>query len=111
MLERFLEQRLAIMATLMNPAISKSQGGKLLNGCERSDAETKRAEEYVTTMNIMVTTTKALLEQNCPSADIVLPLHETLLKNFSPLDSDSAFVTDIKPSGKMRSLRSGTKTA
>ena len=92
MFERFLEQRPAIIATLSSPTIRKRQGENF----ELSKEERKKVEDYVTVMKIMVTATKALSEESTPTAGIVLPMHDTLLRKFSPLDTDSSFVTEIK---------------
>jgi hypothetical protein len=105
MLERFLEQRPGILATLLDDSVkSLSQKAKIV--CGMSDTEIQRCEEFVNHMKIMMTATVALCEEKSPTASLILPLLGKLKKHFTICDNDSAFVKSIKEMiGKNLALR------
>lgn len=72
MLERFLEQRPAILATLLDGNVKRlNQKGKIVAGM--LDSEIQRCE-FVEVMKIMMTATVALCEEKSPTAGLILPL-------------------------------------
>lgn len=63
MLERFLEQRPAILATLIDENVKrKNQKGTIVAGM--LDSEKQRCEEFVEVMKIMMTATVAYVKKS-----------------------------------------------
>lgn len=87
MLERFLEQRPAILATLFDENMKRlNQIGKLVAGM--LDSEIQRCEEFVEVMKIMMTATVALCEEKSPTAGLTLPLLGILREHFAICETD-----------------------
>lgn len=87
MLERFLEQRPAILATLFDENMKRlNQIGKLVAGM--LDSEIQRCEEFVDVMKIMMTATVALCEEKSPTAGLILPLLGKLREHFTICETD-----------------------
>lgn len=95
MLERFLEQRPAILATLFDENMKRlNQIGKLVAGM--LDSEIQRCEEFVEVMKIMMTATVALCEEKSPTAGLILPLLGKLREHFTICETDQAQLKSIK---------------
>lgn len=87
MLERFLEQRPAILATLFDENMKRlNQIGKLVAGM--LDSEIQRCEEFVEDMKIMMTATVALCEEKSPTTWLILPLLGKLREHFTICETD-----------------------
>lgn len=87
MLERFLEQRPAILATLFDENMKRlNQIGKLVAGM--LDSEIQSCEEFVEVMKIMMTATVALCEEKSPTAGLTLPLLGILREHFAICETD-----------------------
>lgn len=85
---RFLEQRPAILATLLDENVKRlNQKGKIVAGM--LDSEIQRCE-FVEVMKIMMTATVALCEEKSPTAGLILPLLGKLRKHFTICETDSA---------------------
>lgn len=87
MLKRFLEQRPAILATLLDEIIKRlNQIGKIVAGM--LDSEIQRCEEFAEVMKIIMTATVALYEEKPPTAGLILPLLGKLRKHFTICETD-----------------------
>lgn len=95
MIERFLEQRPSILATLLDDSVkSLSQKAKIV--CGMSDTVIQECEEFVNYMKIMMTATVALCEEKSPTASLILPLLGKLNRHFTIYDTDFAFVKSVQ---------------
>lgn len=104
MLERFLEQRPAILDTLIDENVKRlNQKGKIVAGM--LDSEIQRCEKFVevmkimitaTVMKIMITATVAYTKKSPTPAGLILPLLGKLRKRFKICETDSSPVKSIK---------------
>jgi hypothetical protein len=91
MLQRFLAQRPAVLAALLDEKLRKS---KSVSGM--SDHEVQCCEDFVAVMEVMLTATKILCEEKTPTSGLILPLLEKLSCHFERKDGDSNFVLTLK---------------
>lgn len=95
MLERFLEQSPAILATILDENIKRlNQKGKIVAGM--LDSEIQICEELVEVMKTMMTATVALCEEKSPTAGLIFPLLGKLRKHFTLCETDSAQLKSVK---------------
>ncbi|KAK6183140.1 hypothetical protein SNE40_010673 [Patella caerulea] len=95
MLERFLEQRPAILATLLDGTVKRLHDkSKLVSGL--SDSEIQNCEDFVKIMQVMETAIKVLSEGKSPTASLILPLLTKLRKHFHSNPEDSTFLHNLK---------------
>lgn len=82
MLERFLKQRPAVLAALLNAIIKEND--KARNVSELSDQEIQYifCEEFVFIMGVMLTANLILCEEKTPTSGLILPLLDKLLKHY-----------------------------
>jgi hypothetical protein len=91
MLQRFLAQRPAVLAALLDEKLRKS---KSVSGM--SDHEVQCCEDFVAVMEVMLTATMILCEEKTPTSGLILPLLEKLSYHFERKDGDSDFVLTLK---------------
>ena len=94
MLQRFLEQRPAILATLLDDRVKRADKTKVVSGL--SDSDIQICEDFVSNMDVMLTATLVLCEEKSPTAGLVLPLLYKLTEHFKPKATDSTFVKSLK---------------
>ena len=94
MIQRFLEQRPALLATLLDPRIRRLNEAKMLASLE--DMEVSYCEEYVQVMDIMVKTTVVISAEKKPTAGLILPLMDKIKQHFMPHEGDSKFMVSAK---------------
>ncbi|XP_069105714.1 E3 SUMO-protein ligase ZBED1-like [Argopecten irradians] len=103
MVERFLQQQVAILATLTDERIKKQievfcyiteasvQASNILG-----QDEVQRFEEFLKLMEPLYQATLALSAYQYPTVGLMFPLLQKLKDLYSPLESDSPFQTKIK---------------
>lgn len=69
---RFLEQRPAILATLLDDRVKKADKSRIVS--ELGDSEIQICEEFVFNMEVLLTATLVLGEKKSPTAGLLLPL-------------------------------------
>lgn len=94
LLTRFLEQRPAILATLLDDRVKKADKSRIVSGL--GDSEIQICEEFVFNMEVMLTATLVLCEEKSPTAGLLLPLLNKLTDHFKAKEDDSAFVKSLK---------------
>lgn len=94
MVQRFLEQQVAIMAALMDDRLKKQRDADTLSSF--TSDEVRNAEDFVTVMEPLYHATLAMSEEKKTTGSLVLPLLEKLKNNFQRKDGDRKFVADIK---------------
>ena len=95
MVERFLEQRPAILATLLDPKVKGQSDCRLLQA-DLDDIGIIKCEQYVANMKHLYDVTLAISGGTIPSISLILPLQSSLLKKFIVIPGDSDFVTGLK---------------
>lgn len=92
MLERFLEQQAAVMATLLDKKIRKGS-------CDvhtLSESDLLAAEQMVSLLAPLKTATTLMCEEKQPTVSIVAPLRIKLLTHFEYAPDDSPLIKDMK---------------
>lgn len=79
MLERFLKQRPAVLAALIDARIKKNDKAGTVNGL--TDQEIQCCEEFVSIMGVMLTATLILCEEKTQTSGLILPLLDKLLRH------------------------------
>lgn len=95
MLQRFLEQRPAILATLLDERL-KNVSAKASIVTNLSDTEINICEAFGKIMEVMVTATLALSEEKSPTVGLILPLLERLRKHFTVIPDNEPFTKNLK---------------
>ncbi|XP_045078663.1 E3 SUMO-protein ligase ZBED1-like isoform X1 [Coregonus clupeaformis] len=92
MLERFLEQQPAIMATLMSKDLRKgvTDVGTL------SESDIANMDDIVQLMGPVKMATTVMCEEDQPTLSVIAPLQAKLLKHLQPCEDDSTLVAEIK---------------
>ncbi|XP_041706895.2 E3 SUMO-protein ligase ZBED1-like isoform X1 [Coregonus clupeaformis] len=92
MLERFLEQQPAIMATLMSKDLRKgvTDVGTL------SESDIANMDDIVQLMGPVKMATTMMCEEDQPTLSVIAPLQAKLLKHLQPCEDDSTQVAEIK---------------
>lgn len=92
MLERFLEQHPAIMATLMSKDLRKgvTDVGTL------SESDIANMEDIVQLMGPVKMATTVMCEEDQPTLSVIAPLQAKLLRHLQPCEDDSTLVVEIK---------------
>ncbi|XP_045074059.1 E3 SUMO-protein ligase ZBED1-like [Coregonus clupeaformis] len=90
MLERFLEQQPAIMATLMSKDLRKgvTDVGTL--------SDIANMDDIVQLMGPVKMATTVMCEEDQPTLSVIAPLQAKLLKHLQPCEDDSTLVAEIK---------------
>lgn len=91
MLERFLKQRPAVLAALLDPKIKKNDKARTVSGWTVNEIQCW--EKFVSIMGVMLTATLILCEEETPTSGLILPLLDKLLWHF---EGDSIFVCSLK---------------
>lgn len=91
MIQRFLTQRPAVLAALLDERIKRS---KTLSGM--TDQEVQICEDFVSVMEVMLTATLVLCEEKTPTSGLILPLLRKLLHHFERKEGDSDFILTLK---------------
>lgn len=96
MLERFLKQRPAVLAALLDARIKEND--KARNVSELSDQEIQYifCEEFVFIMGVMLSANLILCEEKTPTSGLILPLLDKLLKHYERKEGNSVFIISIK---------------
>lgn len=94
MLERFLKQKPAVLAALLDARIKKNDKAGTVRGL--TDQEIQCCEEFVSIIGVMLTATLILCEEKTPTSGLILPLLDKLLKHFERKEGDSVFVISLK---------------
>lgn len=92
MLDRFLEQQAAIMATLMSKDLRK--GATDVNTLSESDIT--NVEDIVKLMGPVKIATTVMCEEDQPTISVIAPLQAKLLKHLQACEDDSPLVTEMK---------------
>ncbi|XP_041725467.1 E3 SUMO-protein ligase ZBED1-like [Coregonus clupeaformis] len=92
MLECFLEQQPAIMATLMSKDLRKgvTDVGTL------SESDIANMDDIVQLMGPVKMATTVMCEEDQPTLSVIAPLQAKLLKHLQPCEDDSTLVAEIK---------------
>lgn len=91
MLERFLEQQTAIMATLMSKNLRRGTEVHTL-----SETDISNAEDIVKVMAPIKITTAMMCEEEQPTLSVIAPLQSKLLTNFEPCEDDTDMTREMK---------------
>ncbi|XP_077063574.1 E3 SUMO-protein ligase ZBED1-like [Siphateles boraxobius] len=92
MLERFLEQQAAVMATLLDKKVRKGS-------CDvhtLSESDLLAAEQMVSLLAPLKSATTLMCEEKQPTVSIIAPLRIKLLAHFEYVPDDSALIKDMK---------------
>nr|XP_055038565.1 E3 SUMO-protein ligase ZBED1-like [Misgurnus anguillicaudatus] len=92
MLERFLEQQPAIMATLMSKDLRKG----VTDVCTLSESDIANMDDIVQLMGPVKIATTLMCEEDQPTLSVIAPLQAKLLKHLQPCENDSTLVAEIK---------------
>lgn len=79
MLERFLKQRPAVLAALLDARIKKNDKAGTVSGL--TDQEIQCCEEFVSIMGVKLTATLILCEEKTQTSGLILPLLDKLLRH------------------------------
>lgn len=94
MVQRYIEQQVAILATFTDDKLSKSI--KALIGESITPGDFSNAETFIKLMEPMYRATLAISEDSKPTVGIILPLLGKLKAHYSPQESDNACAKAIK---------------
>lgn len=94
MVERFLEQQVAVLAALTDDRIKRQKDATTLENL--TSEELRNAEDFVSLMQPMLHATLAISEDSKPTGSLVLPLLEKLLKKYQVNETDSKFEEHVK---------------
>ncbi len=91
-LERFLEQKTAIMATLLSKDLRKgvTDVGTL------SESDIANMEDIVQLMGPIKMATTVMCEEDQPTLSVIAPLQAKLMKHLRPCKDDSTLIAEIK---------------
>ncbi len=95
MVERFLEQRPAILAAVLDPQVKRQSDNHILQA-DLDDVGVIKCQEYVDQMKHLYDVTLAISGGSIPSISLILPLQASQRKNFTVNPGDSNFVTGHK---------------
>ena len=95
MVERFLEQQVAVLATLTDERVKKDVKSSIVQSLSNDDI--KAAETFLNLMEPMYHAT-LVFSDNKPTIGMILPMMDKLMDNFSPNDDDNTIVSQIKKS-------------
>ena len=97
MVERFLQQQVAILATLTDESIKKQHESKSLQASSLlGQDEVRHCEEFLRLMEPMYQATLALSADQCPTVGLMCPLLQKLKEIYTLEETDSAFQVKIK---------------
>ncbi|XP_077094330.1 E3 SUMO-protein ligase ZBED1-like [Siphateles boraxobius] len=91
MVERYLEQQVAIYSALTDNSVKNKQDGSRL-----SDQEVSFAESVVRIMKPLKTITTILSTETTPSVSMILPLKTMIMKSMEQNDDDAPIVREMK---------------
>uniref|UniRef100_UPI003AB020EE E3 SUMO-protein ligase ZBED1-like n=1 Tax=Centroberyx gerrardi TaxID=166262 RepID=UPI003AB020EE len=94
MLERFLEQYPAIQAAFLDHRLRKPAERDRLS--QVTDEDFRKAEDFVKLMRVLYTSALRVSSENQPTCGQILPILQTLKKNFTVQDGDTMFVSTLK---------------
>ncbi|KAK7913711.1 hypothetical protein WMY93_013922 [Mugilogobius chulae] len=92
MLERFLEQQSAIVATFMSKDLRKG----VVDISLLTDQDIVAMEDIVKLMEPMKMATTVMCEEDQPTISVVAPLRAKLLNHLQPCDEDTTLVAEMK---------------
>ena len=95
MVERFLEQRLAVAAALNDPRLAAQKDARLVKA-DLDDCSVKQCKAFVELMRFLKDATLAMSTESSPSASLILPLQSSLLKKFTALPTDTDYIKSLK---------------
>ena len=97
MVERFLKQQVAVLATLTDENIKKQHEAKSLQACSLlGQDEVRHCEEFLHLMEPLYQATLALSADQYPTLGLMFPLLQKLKVLYSPQETDNTFQTKIK---------------
>ncbi|KAI2645902.1 E3 SUMO-protein ligase ZBED1 [Labeo rohita] len=91
MLERFLEQQTAILATLMSKDLRRGTEVHTL-----TETDISNAEDIVKVMAPIKIATTMMCEEEQPTVSVIAPLQAKLLKHLEPCEDDTDMTREIK---------------
>lgn len=92
MFARYFEQRVAIHATFMDKSLEANKGVYR----DFKEQEVVKAEEFLETMKPFYEMTLAVCSERNPTASLILPLCDKILKHCQHNDGDSEFTKQLK---------------
>ncbi|XP_073721603.1 E3 SUMO-protein ligase ZBED1-like [Misgurnus anguillicaudatus] len=93
MVERYLEQQVAIYSALTDNTVKNKHDG---SGSRLSDQEVSFAESVVNIMKPLKTITTILSTETTPSVSMILPLKTMIMKSMERNDDDAPIVREMK---------------
>ena len=94
MVERYVEQLPAIIATFMDERVKKNSEARRLQ--KTSDDDVSMAEEFLKIMKVLKVSTTSMSSEKLPTAGLILPMLSKIEKLFSVSEEDSTNVQAIK---------------
>lgn len=95
MIERFMEQRLAVSASLDDPRLDGQLDARLVKS-DLDELQIRKANEYLELMKHFYDATKVVSSENSPCASLILTIQTALEKTFTVAEADSEFVKKLK---------------
>ncbi|XP_034077674.1 uncharacterized protein LOC117549698 isoform X2 [Gymnodraco acuticeps] len=92
MLERFLEQQLAICAALLSSEVRKTEKDL----CTLTESDVTTAEEVVSALKPMKKATQYMSKEKTPTLSVIAPLQDTLIDGLKPIEGESAVIKEMK---------------